>query len=69
MSFIINPYRLGTVALATFDPATDILTDSIVLDGGIVEFMYSSPGSPPGGGASLDDIAMDVAVVDFSYTV
>lgn len=66
MSFIINPYRFGVVA--TFNPATDTLADSIALDGSIAEFMYSSPGSPPGGGASLDDIAMDVAIVNFSYT-
>jgi hypothetical protein len=75
MSFVINPYVLGAGAgggtpppPATFNPATDILTDTVNLDAGIVEFLYAGAGEIPGG-AYVDEIALDVGVVSFSYTV
>jgi hypothetical protein len=75
MSFVINPYVLGAGAggggggepPATFDPDTDTLTDTINLDTPIVEFLYAGAGEIPAG-AEVDEIALDVDIVDFSYT-
>lgn len=72
MSFIINPYVLGAGGgggepPATFDPDTDTLTDTINLDTPIVEFLYTGPGEIPAG-AQVDEVALDVDIVDFSYT-
>jgi hypothetical protein len=66
MSFVINPYRFGTVA--TFNPATDTLTDTVTLDGGIVQFLYAGAGESPGGDARVDEISLGADIVGFSYT-
>jgi hypothetical protein len=69
MSFIINPYKLGTVALATFDPATDILTDSLAMDYSIVEFAYDSGGVLVSGPRVYSDsVLLDCEIVEFVYS-
>lgn len=69
MSFIINPHRFGTVALATFDPATDTLTDSLAIDYSIVEFAYDSGGVPASGPRVYSDsVPLDCAIVEFVYS-
>ena len=66
MSFVINPYRFGTTV--TFNPVTDTLSDSVALDAVINEFMYSDGNAPGGARTYLDDIALDTAIINFSYT-
>lgn len=77
MSFIVNPYVLGSGAgggggggspVLTFDPLTDILNDSIVTDASVTQFIYSGAGESPGGNTLLDAISPDVSVTQFIYS-
>lgn len=71
VSFLINPFILGGAGESSpgssFDPANDILNDSIPADASVIQFLYAGAGENPIE-AHIDTIPLDVEVVDFSYT-